>query len=60
MSEEMIIALIGLGATLGAALIGLFVKTTISKKKTVIKQNQSGKNNTQIGIQVNKGDDTDE
>lgn len=60
MSEEMIIALIGLGATLGAALIGLFVKTTVSKKKTVIKQNQSGKNNTQIGIQIDKGDGTDE
>lgn len=59
MSEGIIIALIGLGATIAAALIGLLVKTNVTKKKSVIKQNQEGKNNTQIGIQINKGDGTD-
>ena len=49
MSEGIIIALIAAGATILAAFIGLFAKS-ISKKKTVINQNQKGDNNTQIGI----------
>lgn len=57
MSEGIIIAIIGAGATIGAAVIA---KTVTSKKNTgntersiSIKQKQKGNNNTQIGIQNN-------
>ena len=61
--NNLTIALIGAGATILAALIGLFIrsvyKKNVSKKRININQNQRGNNNTQIGIQINKGDDTD-
>lgn len=55
MSEGIVVALIGAGAVVIAALIGLIAKAT-SKTKTQIKQKQKGNGNTQIGIQNNKGD----
>lgn len=57
MSEGIIIAIIGAGATIGAAIIA---KIATSKKNTgnaensiSIKQKQKGNNNTQIGTQNN-------
>lgn len=51
MDKEIIIALISAAAVIIAAIIGVWVK----KEKTInIKQKASGKNNTQIGIQINK------
>ena len=55
MSEAIIIALIGGGATVIAASIGLIANAI--KKKSVsndysVKQQQKGNNNTQIGNQI--------
>ena len=51
MDKEIIIALIGAAAVIIAAIIGVWGK---KEKTTNIKQKASGKNNTQIGIQINK------
>ena len=51
MDKEIIIALIGAAAVIIAAIIGVWGK---KEKTTNIKQKSSGKNNTQIGIQINK------
>lgn len=51
MDKEIIIALIGAAAVIIAAIIGVWGK---KEKMTNIKQKASGKNNTQIGIQINK------
>ena len=51
MDKEIIIALIGAAAVIIAAIIGIWGK---KEKSTNIKQKSSGKNNTQIGIQINK------
>lgn len=51
MDKEIIIALIGAAAAIIAAIIGVWGK---KEKTTNIKQKASGKNNTQIGIQINK------
>lgn len=57
MNTEIIVALIGAVAVVIAALIGVWGK---KEKTTNIKQKASGKNNTQIGIQINKKEsDTD-
>lgn len=58
MDTEIIVALIGAAAVIIAAVIGVFGK----KEKTInIKQKASGKNNTQIGIQITKKEsDTNE
>lgn len=57
MDKEIIIALIGAAAIIIAAIIGVWGK---KEKTTNIKQKASGKNNTQIGIQINKKEsDTD-
>lgn len=57
MDKEIIIALIGAAAAIIAAIIGVWGK---KEKITNIKQKASGKNNTQIGIQINKKEsDTD-
>ena len=52
MSEAIIIALIGAAGVIIAAIVGLFKKG--SEKKTVINQKATGKNATQIGIQINQ------
>ena len=51
MDKEIIIALIGAAAVIIAAIIGVWGK---KEKTTNIKQKASGKNNTQIGVQINK------
>ena len=51
MDKEIIIALIGAAAVIIASIIGVWGK---KEKTTNIKQKASGKNNTQIGIQINK------
>ena len=51
METEIIVALIGAAAVVIAAIIGVWGK---KEKNTNIKQRASGKNNTQIGIQINK------
>ena len=51
MDKEIIIALIGAAAIIIAAIIGVWGK---KEKTTNIKQKASVKNNTQIGIQINK------
>ena len=51
MDKEIIIALIGAAAVIIAAIIGVWGK---KEKTTNIKQKASGKNNTQIGIEINK------
>ena len=51
MEIEIIVALIGAVAVVIAAIIGVWGK---KEKTTNIKQKAFGKNNTQIGIQVNK------
>ena len=51
MDKEIIIALIGAAAIIIAAIIGVWGK---KEKTTNIKQKASGKNNTQLGIQINK------
>lgn len=57
MDKEIFIALIGAAAVIIAAIIGVWGK---KEKTTNIKQKASGKNNTQIGIQINKKEsDTD-
>lgn len=58
MEIEIIVALIGAVAVVIAAIIGVWGK---KEKTTNIKQKAFGKNNTQIGIQVNKKEsDTDD
>ena len=58
MEIEIIVALIGAVAVVIAAVIGVWGK---KEKTTNIKQKAFGKNNTQIGIQVNKKEsDTDD
>ena len=58
MDTEIIVALIGASAVVIAAIIGVWGK---KEKTTNIKQKAFGKNNTQIGIQVNKKEsDTDD
>ena len=63
MSEAIIIALIGGGATVIAASIGLIANAI--KKKSVsndysVKQKQKGDNNTQIGNQIEIKDNNNE
>lgn len=65
MNTEIIVAIIGAGAAIIAALIaGIFalIAKTKNKKPTDIKlrQKQSGTGNTQIGIQNNYGGSQDE
>lgn len=62
MDKEIIVAIIGAAAVVLAALIaGIFSLINKGKSKESrqiqIKQKQSGRNNTQIGIQNNYGDD---
>lgn len=58
MGTEIIVALIGAAAVVIAAIIGVWGK---KEKTTNIKQKAFGKNNTQIGIQINKKEsDTDD
>lgn len=58
MEIEIIVALIGAVAVVIAAIIGVWGKKEMT---TNIKQKAFGKNNTQIGIQVNKKEsDTDD
>ena len=58
MDTEIIVAIIGAAAAIIAAIIGVWGK---KEKSTNIKQKASGKNNMQIGIQINKKEsDTDE
>ena len=51
MDKEIIIAFISAAAVIIAAIIGVWGK---KEKTTNIKQKTSGKNNTQVGIQINK------
>ena len=58
MGTEIIVALIGAVAVVIAAIIGVWAK---KEKTTNIKQKAFGKNNTQIGVQINKKEsDTDD
>lgn len=62
MDKEIIVEIIGAAAVVLAALIGgIFSLINKGKSKESrqiqIKQKQSGRNNTQIGIQNNYGDD---
>ena len=52
MSDTIIAAIIGAGAVIFAAVIGLIAKS-ISKNKTIVKQVQKGNNNKQVGV-INK------
>lgn len=65
MDKEIIVAIIGAAAVVLAALIaGIFSLVNRGKgkesKQIRIKQEQSGRNNIQIGIQNNFGDDRNE
>ena len=51
MDTQIVVALIGAAAVVIAAIIGVFGK---KDKTTVIKQRSFGKNNSQVGIQINK------
>lgn len=60
MSENIIVALIGAGAVIIAAiitLIGNLKKKNVSEKRTKIKQSAKGNSNVQIGIQNNLSND---
>lgn len=55
MDTEIIVAIIGAAAVIVAAIIGIWNKKEKTSNKNIhIKQKTSGKNNTQIGIQINK------
>lgn len=51
MDTQIVVALIGAAAVVIAAIIGVFGK---KDKTTIIKQRSFGKNNSQVGIQINK------
>lgn len=53
MKTEIVVAIIGAVALVVAAIIGVWNKKENSTSKSIrIQQKNSGKNNTQIGIQV--------
>lgn len=55
MDTEIIVAIIGAGGAIVAAIIGIWHKKGKSSNKEIfIKQKASGENNSQIGIQINK------
>ncbi len=62
MSEPLLIAIIAAGATIIAALIGIFAAKAKSGNKTIVKQKNRGKEKSiQIGvINVNTEDKKDE
>lgn len=51
MDTQIVVALIGAAAAVVAAIIGIWSK---KEKNTIIKQKAFGKNNSQVGIQINK------
>lgn len=51
MDTEIIVAVIGAAAVIIGAIIGVWGK---KEKTTIIKQNSIGKDNSQVGIQINK------
>lgn len=53
LSEAILIALIGAGGAIIAAIITAVVGKNIEKRKrTIIRQKSKGNNNTQIGVQI--------
>lgn len=54
MKTEMIVAIIGAGAVILSAIIGLFAHERHKNKSIKIKQNVTGKNNIVIALQENK------
>ncbi|MGN0469044.1 MAG: hypothetical protein ACI4GY_09995 [Acutalibacteraceae bacterium] len=62
MDTEIIVAIIGAsGAVLAAVITGIFKVLKKDKARQIkINQKQSGKNNTQIGIQNNYGGESNE
>lgn len=61
MRENIIVALIGAGAVIIAAIVSLLgnlsKKKSLSGEKTIIKQSVKGNSNVQIGIQNNSSND---
>lgn len=61
MSEDILIAFIGAGAVIIAAIITAISKDTTKSKKSVIRQKSKGNSNTLIGLQItqNQGENND-
>ena len=59
MSEPVLIAIIAAGATIIAAIIGVFASEAKSKDKIIVKQIKKGKGNSiQVGVVKGGSDDT--